>query len=125
MKFGYRIACLVSSSALALLSSHAAFATDFNVPSGDLRAALDSYKAQSGVSLFVLTDSVKGVHTAGVKGELPADEALSRILRGTGFVVHRDPSGVVAIVREQSSEQSGYCHADTTCTGRPAASREQ
>jgi len=101
------MAWLASCSAAALLTSQAAFATDFNVPGGDLRAALESYKAQSGVSLFVLTDTVKGVHTAGVKGDLPADEALSRILKGTGFVTHRDPSGVIAVVREQSSQASG------------------
>jgi outer membrane receptor protein involved in Fe transport len=100
------MAWLTSCSAAALLISQAAFATDFNVPGGDLRAALESYKAQSGVSLFVLTDTVKGVHTAGVRGDLPADEALSRILKGTGFVTHRDPSGVIAVVREQSSQAS-------------------
>ena len=107
MTFAHRIAWLASCSAAALLSSQAAFATDFNVPGGDLRAALESYKAQSGVSLFVLTDTVKGVHTAGVKGDLPPDEALSRILKGTGFVTHRDTSGVIAVVREQSSQASG------------------
>ena len=107
MTFAHRMAWLTSCSAAALLISQAALATDFNVPGGDLRAALESYKAQSGVSLFVLTDTVRGVHTAGVKGDLPADEALSRILKGTGFVTHRDPSGVIAVVREQSSQASG------------------
>lgn len=56
MKFGYRIACLASSSVGALFAVQTALATDFNVPGGDLRAALDSYKSQSGISLFVLTD---------------------------------------------------------------------
>jgi outer membrane receptor protein involved in Fe transport len=76
------------------------------VPSGDLKAALDRYKAQSGISLFVPREAVRGVQTHGVKGDLPPDEALTRLLRGTGFTARRDPSGMIAIIHDQQAVET-------------------
>ena len=81
----------------------AGHAAEFDIPSGDLAAALNAYSAQSGVQLMVLTDSVKGIRTRGVKGDLPSEVALSRLLSGTGFVPARDSSGSVMIVPGKSS----------------------
>ncbi|HEY5239667.1 MAG TPA: TonB-dependent receptor [Rhizomicrobium sp.] len=74
------------------------FAKDFDIPKGDLKSALDEYRAQSGEALIVLTETVKGAHTKGAKGDLSPDVALMRILEGTGFVARRDSSGMIAIV---------------------------
>jgi len=78
-------------------------AQDFAVPSGDLKHALDAYRTQAGVPLVVSSEAIKGVRSAGVKGDLSPDNALSRVLSGTGFTARRDPSGIVAVVRESSS----------------------
>jgi iron complex outermembrane receptor protein len=75
-----------------------AYAAQFDVPGGDLAKALNAYSAQSGVRLVVLTDQVRGIKTRGVRGDLTADAALSRILSGTGFVSAQDSSGGVMIV---------------------------
>ncbi len=75
---------LVSGACFALFGT-GAFAQDFNIPHGDLKAALDAYMKQAGISLMYPPASVKGVQTEGVRGELPADVALSHILSGTGF----------------------------------------
>jgi len=84
--------------------STAAFALDFDVPSGSLESALDAYSQQSGIQLMVPSDQVRSIHTHGVKGDLPATDALSRILSGTGFAARRDSSGVMGIVRDIHSE---------------------
>jgi iron complex outermembrane recepter protein len=84
----------------------AAHAAEFNVPAGDLKAALDTYTDQSGVSVIVPSDQVRGAHTKGVKGDLTADAALSRILSGTGFSVFRYSSGAVGITREQAQPET-------------------
>ncbi len=88
-------------STLALVST--AHAADFNIPAGDLKSALGAYMAQSGVTLLVSGDTLKGARTGGVNGNLSADSALSRLLSGTGFTAHRDASGLVGIVRDKSS----------------------
>ena len=124
MKFTYLIAGL-SGGLFAAVFAGSALAKDFNIPSGDLKSALDDYKKQSGASLFVLSDAVKGVHTAGARGDLSADEALTRILNGTGFVMHHDPSGVIAIVHEQRADDVvSMREAAATAPSVPGASLE-
>ncbi|HVZ68321.1 MAG TPA: TonB-dependent receptor [Rhizomicrobium sp.] len=95
-----RAALLASVCAAAT----AAAARDIDIPAGDLKAALDAYARQTGVALIVSDEAVRGTQTRGVKGALSPDEALARILKGTGFIVHRDYSGAIAIVPGQSSE---------------------
>ncbi len=86
------------SVAIATHMANAALASSFNIPAGDMDLALRAYMTQSGVQLFVPDDVVKGLRTNGVKGQLSPDEALSRILSGTGLITHRE-DGAVAIVR--------------------------
>jgi hypothetical protein len=93
---------LLASVSFAAITT-CAFAQDFDVPQGDLKAALDSYRSQSGVALVVISDAVKGIATQGVKGNLSPDAALTRILRGTGFVARRDSSGMIAVIRDEHS----------------------
>ncbi len=94
-----------SASAAVLIAAltNGVHAAEFNIPGGDLAAALNAYSAQSGVQLMVLTDSIKGIRTHGVKGDLSSDAALSRLLNGTGFIPARDPSGSMMIVPGKSS----------------------
>ena len=89
-----------------MLSLSTALAGNFDIPGGDLQAALKAYSVQSGVPVVVSDATIKGVRTKGLKGELPAEEALSRILKGTGFKPSRDPSGVIAIVPGISSSDA-------------------
>ncbi|HVP84205.1 MAG TPA: TonB-dependent receptor [Rhizomicrobium sp.] len=94
---------MLASVAFAAFATTAAAGETFNVPGGDLAQALDTYTKQSGVQLMISGDEVQGVRTRGVKGSYSADDALSRILAGTGFVVHRHPSGAIGLARESSA----------------------
>ena len=98
-----RLKSLIAGTASTLALISAASAADFNIPAGDLKGALGAYMAQSGVTLLVSGETLKGARTGGVNGNLSADSALSRLLSGTGFTAHRDASGLVGIVREKSS----------------------
>jgi outer membrane receptor protein involved in Fe transport len=91
---------LAGGTALALSGSFAALAANFDVPGGDLDSALQAYIAQSGVQLMVPNADVRGIHTAGAKGNLSDSEALGRILKGTGFVAKSDSSGALGLVRQ-------------------------
>jgi len=97
--------------AMALATVAHAENRDFNVPAGDLQAALDSYAAQAGVQLLYKVDLVKGVPSKGAHGVLSSDEALAMLLSGTGLEVRRHPSGAVAIV-DASDPQSGSAAGD-------------
>jgi len=93
---------LVGGAAIALLA-RAAMGASFNIPGGDLDAALNAYAEQSGIQIAVSIDAIKGIRTRGVAGNLPSDAALAKILTGTGLIPNRDPSGVVTIVPGHSS----------------------
>jgi iron complex outermembrane recepter protein len=101
-KCNYLKAALAAGvSAFAL--SAVAHAENFNIPGGYLDSALDSYAAQSGARLAVVNDTVEGIRTRGVKGNLSKSVALARILSGTGFIAKADASGVIGIVRQEQS----------------------
>ena len=92
---------LIASTAI-LLGVNAAWATNFNIPAGDLKSALNAYMAETGVELIYPEDQMNGSQTRGVAGALAPEDALSRILKGTGFSI-RHQSGAIAIVRDRSS----------------------
>jgi outer membrane receptor protein involved in Fe transport len=92
---------LLAASAIAAAS--AARAEEFNIPAGDLEAALNAYTSQTGVQLLYAARNVKGARTSGVSGQMPADMALSNLLKGTGFTIHRE-EGAIAIIRGASSD---------------------
>ncbi len=102
----FRSTTLAGVSCLALWAT-AALAQDFNIPGGDLGAALDAYTRQTGLPLIVSGDAIKGARTQGVSGDLGLSSALTKILAGTGFSAKRDSSGAVAIVRDKSAYESG------------------
>jgi outer membrane receptor protein involved in Fe transport len=95
-------------TAAAIAFASAAAAGNFNIPGGDLASALNAYTEQSGVALIVSGEAVRGVRTKGVNGALNSDEALSRLLDGTGFVMQHRASGAVTITRDQRSEISDF-----------------
>ncbi len=80
-----------------------ACASEFNIPGGELKNALDSYARQTGVALLYPGDALQGVHTAGVKGNLSPDDALISILAGTGFTVRHHSDGAISVMRDHSS----------------------
>lgn len=88
----------VCATALSITAAQAAM---FDVPGGDLEAALNAFAAQSNVQLVVSSEQVRGVKTRGARGDLAPQAALAKILAGTGFTSLRDPAGAVSIVRGQ------------------------
>jgi iron complex outermembrane receptor protein len=109
---------LVTGASLIVAMSATAFGADFNIPRGSLASALDAYSAQSGIALVVSASAVKNVQTAGVKGDLSADEALARILKGTGFVANPGSSGVIEIIgnNQKSSNELYSIHMAAAST---------
>ena len=105
-KSNRKSALMLAGSLMSLIAVPVS-AASFNIPSGTLAAALDAYSAQSGVPVAIATKSLGDAQTKGVVGEMPADQALTKILSGTGFSVRRVGSSI-AIVRAQSSENASY-----------------
>jgi len=121
MMSGYVKLLLAGASWTAILAGTAA-AEKFDVPSGSLDSALDVYTAQSGVQLAVSNEAIKGIRTGGAKGDLSAEDALMRILRGTGLTARRDSNGIVEVIRSSAlNETSVHVAVATTPTISGAA----
>jgi iron complex outermembrane receptor protein len=89
----------------AVIAASTAYAERFDIPGGDLASAIDAFTTQSGITLVVSSIEIKGLKTAGVKGDLSPADALARMLRGTGFVSNRDAAGVLEIVRRKADSE--------------------
>src|SRR6185437_2125764 len=94
---------VLSGSVCAMALATTAFAHNFDIPAGDLKAALNAYSAQSGMPVNFSCDAEKGTRANAVKGDLASDYALDRLLKGTVFGIRHDPAGAVGIVRDTSA----------------------
>ncbi len=96
------VAVLIASYALFGLSvaaeADASIRLPVNIPSQPLGAALQTLAKDRGFQLVYESDDVNSRKTHGVSGNLTTDEALARILDGTGLTYHHAGEGGVSIV---------------------------
>lgn len=90
-----------------------------DIPSGDLVGSLQALTRQSGAELAYREDLLAGLRTQGVRGTLTAEQALERLLEGSGFTARRDPSGALMILRNdapapRTEPQAGTRNAPNT-----------
>lgn len=86
-------ACLLSFSAHAMADGP----NKFNLPAGELIAALKSLAKQADVELVYSPEQLKGMHTEGVRGTYSAPDAIRILLKGTPLEVHTDATGAMVI----------------------------
>jgi outer membrane receptor protein involved in Fe transport len=80
--------------------------SEFDVPAGELDAALKSLAKQADVELVYQPEQVRDVHTEGLKGNYSAQEAVIVLLKGTRLQVHTDSSGAMVIAPVMPAEKS-------------------
>jgi len=79
----------------------------FQIAPGKLESALTSFAQTSGVHIRYEAMVMEGRQTQGVSGQFSPDEALYRLLDGTGLSHHPNQTGVIQVV-----EHSGEAHDD-------------
>ncbi len=72
-----------------------AAALSLSVPAGPLAEALNRLALQAGVAIVMDAGKLAGVNSAGLEGHYTVDEALSRLLAGSGFRAVRTHAGYV------------------------------
>lgn len=105
-------ACVVAMSTPAQAQ---AAVISYDIPAGSLKSALDAYGRQSGRPIIYRSEQVRGINSRGYRGPAQADEALNKLLAGTGFIARGGGAGSVAIVRaadDQSSAASDTAGSD-------------
>ena len=74
-------------------------AVSINLPAGPLRTSLVELGEQLGVDIFASSDLVGGKTAPAVSGELTADEALERVLAGTGLEAEQSEPATFVIAQ--------------------------
>ncbi|MSU49333.1 MAG: hypothetical protein EXS37_09655, partial [Opitutus sp.] len=74
----------------------------FDVPAGDAAETLRLAARQGGLEIIFFAETVRGIHTPALRGELPSRTALDRLIAGTGLVLVDDPQDHTITVRRQS-----------------------
>lgn len=60
-------------------------AQQFDIPAGDLSAALERYSAQTGMQLVYSSDLIAGKRSPGASGRMSPQQALGQLLAGSGL----------------------------------------
>jgi iron complex outermembrane recepter protein len=95
-----KVAAGVAAMVLAL-AVHAQ-ARNFNIPAGDLKAAIDAYVAATGQQIVYKGGDLTGRSSKGVQGSMTQEQALERLLEGTSLKLRRDSSGAVVVFSDES-----------------------
>jgi iron complex outermembrane receptor protein len=96
-KLQYLKAALIGGASVLTLV-HPAAAKLFDIPDGDLSAALVAYMKQSDLEIVYADNVVRGHKSRGARGDYSETAALTRILQGTGFTTQTTTSNTIGIV---------------------------
>jgi iron complex outermembrane receptor protein len=86
MRLGVATMVCLSLMGVAIATPASASITKYtNIPTEDLGSALQALAQEYDVQVVYLSDGVDKLRTAGAVGDLTADEALKKLLKGTGL----------------------------------------
>lgn len=116
-RMAHAIQCVFIGSALLLNAQAPALAQesaatpaatlDFQVPAGDLAAALRQVASQSRVILSFTPEQTRGKTSTGLTGRHDVLAALNGVLRGTGLKAERSANGSYVLRPAQAQAESG------------------
>lgn len=86
-----------------------------SIPAQSLDAALEQLGEQTGLQIFYLPEMVRGLNVPNVSGSLTADQALRRVLAGTGIEFRRTGKNV-SLSRPTSGEMTQLTPVTVTGT---------
>lgn len=91
---------------VGLAAAQTAQTFDFSIQSQPLNGALRALADQSGLQIAYSTPVASGVNAPAISGSMTAEQALSRLLSGTGLTYHFNGANTVTITNQvaQTSE---------------------
>jgi len=105
---------------LALASALRATPVEFNLPAQTANESLLEFSRQAGLDVLFPFDELRAVTTPSVVGLIEPDDALARLLAGTGFAAHRF-SGGKYVVRSTAQTSGSITGRLLYADGKPAA----
>ena len=93
----------------------------YDLPAAPATQSLKTFSEQSGKGLIVGTETARGIRTNAVKGEFTANEALAKMLAGTGLVAAQDEKNGAFVVKKEARGPNESRAALVTTGDRPAS----
>lgn len=103
---GFLLCTTALSVAPASAQAASAHRTSFDIPAGDLGSALRGLSRQARIDVIFSAAELKGLRTSGISGSFSVQEALVRLVRGSGAEILPDPSGAY-LVRRAAKAMAG------------------
>ncbi|NKI98878.1 TonB-dependent receptor [Novosphingobium sp. SG707] len=101
----------------------AAHAATFDVPAQDVAGAVRLFARQANVQIIITGSAAEGRRTNAITGAMSIDEALARMLRGTGLSV-RKAGETSYVITANPTADAGDMAGAIVVTGALAAQRE-
>ncbi|OKP78713.1 TonB-dependent receptor [Ensifer adhaerens] len=101
----------VSTASAQQATSRVSNARSFDIPSQPLSTALNAFGRQSGLQVTLAASTSQGLRSATVSGTMTADQALARLLSGTG-ISYRISGGTALVGSAVSAGGSAAVAAD-------------
>ena len=92
---------------------------EFNIPAQPLSSALLEFSKQSDVLIVVSPEIAQGKRSPAVRGSLPVNEAIGRLLRGSGLRAIPNPRGGYRIERTMAAASSSTQTGGVSATPKP------
>ena len=109
--------CLIGFSSAN--DAHASIRKETNIPAEGLGPALNALAKDRNFQIVYVTEEIANVHTEGAVGELTTEEALKRLLTGTGLTYRYLDDKTITIGSANTSPERSARASKTTSSGSP------
>lgn len=95
----------------------------YQVPAGEVTEVLAALTGESGLELLYQVEDLRGTMSLGVRGVMKAEEALGKVLRGTGLEAVKDARSGAFVIRPVDARAGRVTAAEPPrgfAAGRPA-----
>lgn len=86
-----------------LVSAIGVDAKEVQIPPGELVEAIQELSKQYGAEIIYEAKKLDGIKTQGVNGDIDVEQAIQKLLDGTGLEVYKDSSGAMLITTSRAS----------------------
>lgn len=98
----------------------------FDLPAQSLPLSLQAFSEQTGISILVTSDRIKDKNASAVRGRYAPDQALDRLLHGTGLRSRRlGESGLTLVPVPEPGEAAGETSSTSSMPARYTRSLQQ
>jgi hypothetical protein len=114
------VAALLESAALAIAANAPTVREPTRIPQEPLRLAIRTLAKERGFQVVYVSGQVDHQRTRGASGDLTVDEALTRVLRGTGLTFYKLSDSGIVIEPTARQAQPTLPHLRYVAAAQPA-----